>query len=107
MILGGSAVVVVAIVVAIATIGNGSSSGPKTSASTTTTTKRPAAVPAPNPAHSTTSLGPNGLVASWVVAENKLPGTTDWKIRDQPQTGSIDGFASVPYAAVGNRVVLY
>jgi len=107
LILGGSAVVVVAIVVAIATIGNGSSSGPKTSASTTTTTKRPAAVPAPNPAHSTTSLGPNGLVASWVVAENKLPGTTDWKIRDQPQTGSIDGFASVPYAAVGNRVVLY
>ena len=104
---GLSALAVVAIVVVVATVGGSSPpSRAKSSERTTTTTKRPAVVP-PSPAHTTTTLTPYGLQASWVVAENKLPGTTGWQIRREPATGSIDGFASVPYAAAGERVVLY
>jgi hypothetical protein len=83
-------------------------SHPGAAATTSTTTKKQVTTTtSPNPADSRTFLGPNGLEASWVIAENKLPGTKGWEISRQPKTGSIDGFASRPYAAVGNRVVLY
>ena len=68
--------------------------------------KKPAVVPS-NPADSHTFLGPYGVEASWVIAENKLPGTTDWQIRDEPRSGSIAGFSNVTYAAVGDKVTLY
>jgi hypothetical protein len=100
--------VVVAVVIAIATIGSGGA--PHTGASGTTTTTRakpPVVVRPPNPANSRTFLGADGLETSWVIAENKLPGTTGWQISHQSKTGSIAGFSNVPYAAVGDRVVLY
>jgi hypothetical protein len=108
LILGASAVVVLVVVI-IATSGGGSS--PSTSPgtrTTTTTTKSPTSPPPPpNPAHSRTFLSSDGLESSWVIAENKLPGTTGWQIHHQPKTGSIAGFASVPYAAQRNHVALY
>ena len=40
------------------------------------------------------------------MAENRQPGTTAWRITDQGP-GSIDGFADLNYAAVGDTVHLY
>ncbi len=107
LILGAGAVVVVLVVVIVIVTSGGGSSPSSDRGSSTTTTTKPPPPPPPNPAHSRTFLGPDGLESSWVIAENKLPGTTGWQIRHQPKTGSIAGFASVPYAARGNHVVLY
>jgi len=49
--------------------------------------------------------GPDGVEARWVIAENKRPGTTEWKIR-HPK-GNITGFASRTYTRRGQRVTLY
>jgi hypothetical protein len=54
----------------------------------------------------TTSAGPYGVESSWVVAENKLPGTTAWKIPPGTST-KIAGFASTTYIAQGSKVKLY
>lgn len=48
-----------------------------------------------------------GVVSSAIVAENRKPGTTAWRITDEPATGSIQGWASTTYAAVGQTVGLY
>ncbi len=58
------------------------------------------------PAVSVTSSGPDGVEASWAVAENRRPGTTDWKIKPGAPSG-IAGFASTTYAAPGAEVNLY
>lgn len=52
-----------------------------------------------------TFAGPDGVEARWVVAENRRPGTTAWRIRHA--RGSIEGFASKVYARRGQRVTLY
>ncbi len=52
------------------------------------------------------TLGPSGVVSSAIVAENRLPGTSAWRITDQGP-GSIDGFADLNYAAAGDTVHLY
>lgn len=75
--------------------------------STSTATTRTTIPAAPNPSDTHTFLGPDGVEASWVIAENKLPGTSSWRISGQPASGSIDGFANREYAAVGNSVTLY
>ncbi|MGD0440941.1 MAG: N,N-dimethylformamidase beta subunit family domain-containing protein [Acidimicrobiales bacterium] len=49
---------------------------------------------------------PDGVEASWVVAENNRPGTTAWKIPAGTPSG-IAGFASTTYAAEGDQVKLY
>lgn len=53
-----------------------------------------------------TSLGPDGVQSSAVVAENRLPGTTEWQITRTPP-GTIAGYADTTYAAVGDTVHLY
>jgi hypothetical protein len=62
------------------------------------------AVPAAQAAP-TTVLGSSGVESSAVIAENKLPGTSTWRITDQGP-GVIEGFADTTYAAVGNTVGL-
>jgi hypothetical protein len=42
-----------------------------------------------------------------VIAENRLPGTTAWRITAHPVSGYIEGFASATYAADGDDVGLY
>jgi hypothetical protein len=106
-----SLILVVALVTAMTALGLSacnSAEGHVGTPSRTTVASRHKPVRAlPNPANSHTFLGPYGVEASWVIAENKLPGTTTWKIGKQPPSGSIDGFSNVTYAAVGNQVTLY
>ena len=58
------------------------------------------------PVVATTFSGPDGVEASWVVAENRRPGTMAWKITPGTPSG-IAGFAPTTYAAIGDRVKLY
>ena len=60
----------------------------------------------PTPAKKVVFQGPNGREASWVIAENKLPGTTAWRIT-KGASPDIAGFASKTYASVGTKVTLY
>lgn len=46
-------------------------------------------------------------MASWVVAENKLPGTEAWKITGAQQEGGIMGYANRVQAREGQSVALY
>ena len=59
--------------------------------------------------HRTPSTFPglDGVEASWVIAENKLPGTTAWEIPPSTPLDGIEGFASLNYATVGSTVNLY
>jgi hypothetical protein len=111
LLIAGGVLLVVALVVTLVTVGLGAGKSTSRPTSTSSSTSVPAStVPAttsPNPADSRTFLGPDGVEASWVIAENKLPGTTAWEIGRQPKSGSIQGFANVTYASVGNRVTLY
>lgn len=60
--------------------------------------------PAASAAH-VTAMGPDGMRSSWVIEENRRPGTDAWQITDMP-LGVIDGFADRTYAAVGDTVSL-
>jgi len=51
-------------------------------------------------------MGPDGLEARWVIAENKKPGTTAWRLSGGG-AATIHGFANVTAATVGQRVSLY
>ncbi len=53
-----------------------------------------------------TFLGPDGVESTAIIDQNKLPGTTSWKINGTPP-GTIAGFADTTYAAVGDTVTLY
>jgi hypothetical protein len=44
--------------------------------------------------------------AAWVIAENRKPGTSKWRIRDSAPT-SIEGFADMVSAQHGDEVTLY
>jgi hypothetical protein len=55
----------------------------------------------------TPRLGPAGVVAPWVVAENSLRGTTAWQISRSARIGGIEGFADENYVTTGQRVGLY
>jgi hypothetical protein len=54
-----------------------------------------------------TMLGGSGVEASWVLAENRRPGTTSWRIPESVPLGGIEGFADHNYAADGARVGFY
>jgi len=58
----------------------------------------------PGPA---TFLGRAGVEASWVVAQNRLAGTTAWKIPTSTPIGGIEGFANHNYAKAGDHVTFY
>lgn len=51
--------------------------------------------------------GPYGVESSAMVAENRRPGTTAWKISGTPATGYVQGFAGRTYASVGQKIPLY
>ncbi len=51
--------------------------------------------------------GPDGVEASWVLAENAKRGTTAWEIPHGVVPGAIEGFADENYVATGARVTLY
>ncbi len=75
-------------------------------------TPRPAsraAVPAPptTAGGPSTFAGPAGTQANWVIAENRRPGTTAWRITDNPPAALIAGFASLTSAKAGETVRLY
>lgn len=54
----------------------------------------------------TTFPGPDGIEASWVVDENKLPGTTAWVI-PAGRAGGINGYSSAVQATAGQQVTLF
>ena len=65
-----------------------------TSASTTTTTP-------------SVKIGPNGGQSSAIIAQNKLPGTTSWRLRPGNSQIAVRGFANLTYAAIGQSINLY
>jgi hypothetical protein len=71
----------------------------------------PTAVPVSSrPASSTTEatkLADDGVQANWVIQENALRGTTDWRITGAPAHGFIEGFADQTYATTGQPVRLF
>ena len=64
----------------------------------------------PEPEHvsedAVTTMGPDGVRASWVQQENAKPGTKGWEIAPDGAKG-IEGFANRSYAAAGDEVTLY
>ncbi len=54
-----------------------------------------------------TYLSAYGVVSSQIVAENKLPGTSAWKLTNVPTSGYVQGFANKTYAKVGESVTMY
>jgi len=95
LVVGGAAVLVVILLV-FGLISLTSSS----SVTTTTTTT--------NPVLSTKTLpGPDGVEAAWVVAENKLKGTSAWQIPPNATPNVIAGFSNLNYAATGQTATFY
>src|SRR5579871_3755694 len=50
---------------------------------------------------------PGGPAAPSAVAENKLPGTSAWRITDQGPADAINGYASAQSVLPGQRFTLY
>ena len=88
----------------VALLGAGCSSTP--SAKAHTLTKPKPKKHKVEPPKNFTFAGPYGREASWVIAENKRPGTDAWKI-SKGASSDIDGFASKTYASDGTKVTLY
>src|SRR5437588_13084064 len=51
--------------------------------------------------------GVGGPRARWVVAENALAGTDDWRIADPGKRGDIEGYAGAVSVQRGDTVILY
>ncbi len=77
-----------------------STSARATSASSTTTSTPSSNAPV-------TTLGPNGVVSSAVVAENRKEGTRSWVIGANASGTVIQGFANRTYARQGRTVDFY
>lgn len=54
-----------------------------------------------------TFAGPYGVESSAIIAENRKPGTSAWKLSGAPASGFVDGFADTTYAAIGQKVTFY
>jgi hypothetical protein len=52
-------------------------------------------------------MGPNGVESSAIIAQNRLPGTTSWKIAGNVSPTVAQGFANLTYAKEGQNVTLY
>ncbi len=79
---------------------------------TTTTTTIPTGATTTTIATTTTtlpvtSLGPNGVTSSAIIAQNRLPGTSSWEIPGNVSPTVVQGFANVTYAKLGQDVDLY
>lgn len=79
---------------------------PSGNASTTTTTN-PVGRSTTTLPTSTTRTGPNGVESSAIIAENRLPGTTSWRIPGGASPTAIQGFANLTFAKEGQNVTLY
>jgi hypothetical protein len=66
-----------------------------------------ATVPTSSTSAPPTTLADDGVRAGWVVRQNELPGTTNWRITGAPRTGFIAGFADRTYATTGQPVRLF
>lgn len=51
--------------------------------------------------------GPDGVEARWVIEQNKLPGTSAWKITGTQAPGAIMGYTNRPQARLGQTVNVY
>jgi len=94
-----------AVLVACVTISAGD-----TATTTTTSTINVSATTIPTTTTTTlptTALGPNGVESSATIAENRLPGTSSWKISGAASPTAIQGFANLTYAREGQNVTLY
>jgi hypothetical protein len=78
-----------------------------TSTVSTTTTSSPSSSSTTTTAVPTTRAGPDGIESSAIIAENRLPGTTSWRVGPGTSPTAIQGYANLAYAAVGGRVKLY
>ncbi len=68
---------------------------------------RPDPTSAPHrPVPARTFAGSDGVESSAIIAENKKPGTSSWRI-GQEGPGFVEGFAAETYAAPGEMVGLY
>jgi hypothetical protein len=56
---------------------------------------------------SVTSLGPNGITSSATIAQNRLPGTSSWKIGSGVASTVVQGFANLTFAKNGQDVELF
>ena len=54
----------------------------------------------------TTWLGADGVESSAVIAENRRPGTSSWRITEEGP-GFVEGFADLDYAEQGDKIGLY
>ncbi len=52
-------------------------------------------------------LGADGVESSAIIAQNRLPGTTSWKITTPQSANGIVGYASTQQARAGQTVTLY
>ena len=91
---------VLAVLTAVALAGCG---GHPAAARAHATTARPTASPT---GAATVTAGPDGPTASWVVAENRRPGTSAWQL-DPHGSGTIAGYAGAIDAQVGQQVPVY
>lgn len=82
--------------------GRPSPSSPAASAAMPSTT-----VPAGSAPLGATQLAKSGVQANWVIRENQQLGTSDWRIRNPPAQGFIEGFADQTYATTGQPVQLF
>lgn len=73
---------------------------------TTSTTSTTAAASNSNTKPSTL-LGSDGVKASWVINQNKLPGTNSWRISQGASTAGITGFVNRTYAHIGQKITFY
>ncbi len=96
----------VALVALLALLFPACSSTPAARAHATTPPKPKSKPHKPVPAKLVTFPGPYGREASWVVAENRLPGTEAWRIT-KGASPQISGFANKTYASEGTKVTLY
>ncbi len=55
----------------------------------------------------TTFLGPDGVESSAIIAENRRPGTTSWRIGRGRWSGSVVGFVGTTDAVAGDTVGVY
>jgi hypothetical protein len=90
----------------IAAVGLGSCSPNRTAKPGTSSTSRSTSSPRAKSAGVTTWLGADGVESSAVIAENRRPGTSSWRITEEGP-GFVEGFADLDYAEQGDKIGLY
>jgi hypothetical protein len=66
-----------------------------------------AAAPVSSVPNRLTQQNTDATKADWVVTENQLPGTGNWRITNPPAAGFIEGFVDQTYAKAGQPINLY